>query len=57
MDITEAELNWFFGCLLIVGFLLAYPALTTAIALLRAKRSLRGLFWHVVTTFDRQRRR
>jgi hypothetical protein len=29
---------------------------TTAIALLRAKRTLRGLFWHVVTTFDRHRR-
>lgn len=57
MDITEAELNWVFGCLLILGLLLAYPALTTAIALLRAKRTLGGMFWHVVTMFDRHRRR
>jgi hypothetical protein len=41
---------------LIVGLLLAYPALTTAIALLRAQRSLGKLFWHVGIAFDRQRR-
>ena len=38
-----------FGCLLLV----AYPALTTAIALLRAETRLGQLFWHVVTAFDR----
>jgi hypothetical protein len=57
MDITEAQLSWIFGCLLIVGLLFAYPALTTAIALLRAERRLGKLFWAVVTAFDRQRRR
>jgi hypothetical protein len=34
MDINEAHLTWILGCLLLVGLLLAYPALTTAIALL-----------------------
>jgi hypothetical protein len=42
---------------LIAGLLLAYPALTTAIALLRAERRLGKLFLHIVTAFDRQRRR
>jgi hypothetical protein len=37
MEITEAQLNWLFGCLLIVGSLLAYPALTTTLALLRTQ--------------------
>jgi hypothetical protein len=35
MDITEAQLTWIFGCLLIVGLLFAYPALTTAIVRIR----------------------
>jgi hypothetical protein len=35
VDISEAHQTWIFGCLLLVGLLLAYVALTTAIALLR----------------------
>jgi hypothetical protein len=57
MDFGEAHLIWIFGCLLIAGLLLAYPALTTAIALLLEQKRLGKLFWHVVTAFDRQRRR
>ena len=57
MDITEAHLTWIFGCLLIAGLLLAYPAFTTAIALLRTEKRLGKLFWHVVTAFDLHRRR
>jgi hypothetical protein len=56
MDITEAELTLIIGGLLIGGLLLAYPALTTAIALLRAEKRMRRLFWDVVTAFDRKRR-
>jgi hypothetical protein len=52
VDITEVQLNWLFGCFLIVGFLLAYPAFTTAIALLGSQRRLGKLFWHVVTAFE-----
>jgi hypothetical protein len=44
MELSEAELNWFLGCLLLVGLLVAYPALTTAIGFLRAHHSLGKLF-------------
>jgi hypothetical protein len=42
-------------CLLIVALLLAYPALRTAIGLLRAHRVLGKLYWHV-STGDNPRR-
>ncbi|MCU1376765.1 MAG: hypothetical protein JWO68_4051 [Actinomycetia bacterium] len=57
MDIDEPQLTWLFGCFLMLGFMLAYPAITTAIGLLRTERSLGKLFWHVVTAFDRKRHR
>jgi hypothetical protein len=57
MDITEAQLTWLFGCCLMLAMLLGYPALTTAIALLRAERTLGKLFWHIVTVFDLRHRR
>jgi hypothetical protein len=44
MGITEAQVPQQFGCFLIVGFLLSYPALTTGIALMRTERSSRRAF-------------
>lgn len=54
MDITEAQLTWLFRCCLIVAMIVGYPALTTAIALMRAERTLGKLFWSVITAFDRR---
>jgi hypothetical protein len=50
----EAHLTWIFGCLLIADLLLAYPALTTAIALPRAGKRLGKLFGYAVTAFKRE---
>jgi hypothetical protein len=50
MELSEQALSVILGGLLIVGLLLAFPALTTAIGLLRAHKTLRGLFWHIVMT-------
>jgi hypothetical protein len=57
MDITEAQLTWLFGCSLILALVLGYPALTTAIALLRTQRALRKLFRHFVPALDLRRHR
>ena len=40
MGIPEAHLMWILSFLLLAGLFLAYPALTTAIALLCAERSV-----------------
>jgi len=55
MEITEAQLGWIMGCLLLLGLVLGYPSLLTAIALLREQRLLGKLYWYVRTALDRCR--
>ena len=57
MDITEAELGWLMGCALLLARLLGWPALSTALALLREQRVLGRLYWHLRTAFDRAMRK
>ena len=57
MDITEARLGWIMGCALLLALLLGWPALSTAVALLREERVLGRLYWHFRIARDRRRRR
>ena len=43
MDITEAQLGWIMGCLLLLGLVLGYPSIMTALAFLVFIRSARSL--------------
>lgn len=56
MNISEPELGWIMGCLFLLGILLAYPALMTALALMRTERVLGKLYcWYIVLALDRRR--
>jgi hypothetical protein len=56
MDISEAQLSWAMSCALILAAGIGWPALTTAIALLREQRLLGRVYWHVLMELDRRRR-
>jgi hypothetical protein len=55
VDITEAQLGGIMGCLLLLGLVLGYPSIMTALALLREQRVLGRLYWHLRTALDRWR--
>jgi hypothetical protein len=57
MEITEAQLGWIMGCLLLFGLVIGWPSITTALALLREERVLGRLYWHLRTALDRLRQR
>ena len=57
MDITEAQLEWIMGCLLLFGLVIGWPAITTGLALLREERVLGRLCWQLRTALDRRRDR
>ena len=57
MDITEAQLFWIMGCLLLFCLVIVYPSIMTALALLREQRVLGNLYWHWRTALDRRERR
>jgi len=57
MDITEAQLYWIMGCLLLFGLVIGLPSIATALALLREQRVLGRLYWHWRTALDRRDRR
>jgi len=57
MDITEDQLGWIMGCVLLLALLLGWPALTTALALLREQRVLGRLSWRWRTLLETRRRR
>ena len=54
VDITEAQLVWIMGCLLLLGLVLGYPSIRTALALMREYKELGRLYWHLSTALDRQ---
>lgn len=54
-EISDPALASLWGALLLIGLLLGYPALASALALLRAQRVFGKLYWHVLTAFDRHR--
>ncbi len=49
---TDAILSAIFGGLLLLALVLGYPALLTAIRLIRAERLLGRLTWHTLTSID-----
>jgi hypothetical protein len=55
VDITEAELGWIMGCLLLLALVIGYPSIMTALAVLREQRVLGRLYWHLRTALDRRR--
>jgi hypothetical protein len=57
MDITEAQLDWIMGRLLLFGLVIGWPSIMTALALLREERVLGRLYWHLRTALDRRRGR
>ena len=56
MDISEAELIWIMGGLLLLAFVLGYRPLVSALLLLRQQRALGRLYWLVRTMLDALRR-
>ena len=57
MAITEAQPGWIMGCLFLLALVIGYPALATALALLREQRVLGKLYWHLRTALNRRRNR
>jgi hypothetical protein len=57
MDISEAQLGWIMGCLLLFGLVIGYPSIMTALALLREERVLGKLYWNLRTALDRRKPR
>jgi hypothetical protein len=57
VDITEAQLGWIMGSLLLFGLVLGWPSIMTALALIREERVLGRLYWHLRTALDRRRHR
>ena len=57
MDITEAELYWILGCLLLFGLVIGYPSLMTLLALMREQRVLGKLYWRFRAALDDRPRR
>jgi hypothetical protein len=57
MDITEVELGWIVGCLLLFGLMIALPSIATALALLREQRVLGRLYWHLRAALDQRHKR
>ncbi len=55
MDITEAQLYWIMGCLLLFGLVIGYPSIMTVLALMREERVLGKLYWHWRMALDRRR--
>jgi hypothetical protein len=55
-DLTDSTLSVIFGGLLLFGILIAWPAFTTALALMRSERLLQKLYWHFVVAVDTTRR-
>lgn len=53
MDLTEAQLNYIMGSLVLLGIVFGWPALTTALALMREHKVLGRLYWHLRTALDR----
>jgi hypothetical protein len=57
MDITEAQLEWIMGRLLLFGRVIGWSSITIALALLREEQVLGRLYWHLRTALDRMDRR
>ena len=57
MELTEAQLGYIMGSLLLLGMVLGWPALTTALALMREYKLLGRLYWYWRMLLDRQTRR
>jgi hypothetical protein len=57
MDIAESQLALLLGAVFVVALLLSASAVRRAGGLLRAHRSLGRLYWYVIATLDRHRRR
>lgn len=55
MDITEAQLNYIMGSALLLGMVLGWPALTTALALMREYKVLGRLYFYWRLLLDRRR--
>lgn len=57
MDLSESQLLWTLGGLLLIVLLLALAPACTALKLLRQQKQLRTLYWHFVTAWDRRSER
>lgn len=55
MELTEAQLGYIMGSALLLGIVLGWPALTTALALMREYKVLGRLYWHLRAALDRRR--
>ena len=55
MDITETQLGWILGCLLLFALVVLYPTFMTVLALMRQQRVLGKLYWHLKGAIDRRR--
>lgn len=51
-ELSDGALALVFGGLLLAGLLLGYPALMTALALIREQRVLGKLYWHLRSALD-----
>ena len=54
MDITEAQLSWIMGCLLLFGLVIGYPLIMTLLALMREEKVLGRLYWHWRIAMDQR---
>jgi hypothetical protein len=54
-ELTESTISAIFGGLLLFGILIAWPAFTTALALMRSERMLGKLYWQFVVAVDTTR--
>jgi hypothetical protein len=55
VDLTEAQLGYIMGSALLLGLVLGWPALTTAIALMREYKVLGRIYWHLRAALKRRR--
>ena len=55
MDLTEAQLGYIMGSILLLALVLGWPALTTALALMREYKVLGRLYWYLRMLLDTRR--
>jgi hypothetical protein len=55
VELTEAQLAYIMGSALLLRIVLGWPALTTALALMREYKVLGWLCWHLRAALDRRR--
>jgi hypothetical protein len=57
MDVSEAQLSWIMGCVFLLALVLGWPALTTALALIREERLLGKIYWYWQVWLEARRRK